>query len=103
MTLSYTVSDGAAGTPNTATIVVQGANDPAQIDGAASGAVTEDGETTASGQLTVVDNDAGEAGFSPVFSDGWRLRAFLDGCQRPMDYRLDNANAQVQAMRRAKR
>lgn len=98
VTISYKVSDGVAGTANTATLMVQGANDPAEIGGVASGAVTEDGQTTVSGLLTVADSDAGEAGFSPVSPTDGDFGRFSMDAGGHWTYQLDNANARVQAL-----
>ena len=62
------VDEFGASVPQTATITIDGVNDPATIDGNAAGDVVEGGEgpTVAGGTLTVHDIDTGEAVFQPV-------------------------------------
>ncbi len=59
-TFTFTSQDGSAS--RTITITIQGKDDAPVITGTDTGAVTEDGTLTASGQLTVTDADNGESG-----------------------------------------
>ncbi|MBB5042376.1 VCBS domain-containing protein [Shinella fusca] len=66
-TLSTGQAVDSATTTKSFMVVVRPVNDAASIHGAADAALTEGGDvTTASGQLTVVDPDAGQASFAPV-------------------------------------
>ncbi|WP_417700907.1 VCBS domain-containing protein [Pseudophaeobacter sp.] len=74
--------------------------DPAVIAGADKGAVTEDMVPTATGQLTVLDPDAGEAKFNPVSGDtgsGGYGRFFMAETGQ-WRYQLDNHLSEVQAL-----
>jgi len=91
---SYTVTDaGGLAVTRSVTVTVQGSNDAAAIAGAGSGNVTEDGQLSASGQLTVADVDSGENHL--VLSDPAQLEGHLgqfvvtEGGQ--WSYSVDNA------------
>ena len=63
LTINYDVSDGEHTVSNTATLLINGADDDAFIDGDVTGEVTEDAVITVSGQLTITDPDANQAEF----------------------------------------
>ncbi|WP_431267302.1 VCBS domain-containing protein [Dankookia sp. P2] len=81
------------------TITIQGADDPASIDGTATGTVAEDGTLTAGGQLLVHDPDQGQAGFRDPASLAGDYGSFgFDAATGAWSYTLDNASAAVQAL-----
>ncbi len=89
------------GTSQLVTITITGANDAAEITGDVSGAVTEDGVQTASGNLDVADEDSGENQLQPIAagtagSNGYgTFEVLADGA---WTYTLDNADPAVQAL-----
>jgi VCBS repeat-containing protein len=95
--LDYGVTDGIATTAASAVITVTGVNDAAQVSGEFSGAVTEDGTLTASGQLTVVDVDHDQAGFVVETRVGV-YGSLSMGAAGAWTYALDNAALAVQAL-----
>ncbi len=81
-------------------VQVAAVNDAAVISSNAAGTVVEDGQLTAGGKLTVVDPDAGEAGFravsgNPVSSYG---TFSFNADSGVWGYTLDNAASNVQAL-----
>lgn len=74
-------------------------NDPAIVGGIATGSVTEDDTTVASGVLTVVDADTGETGFQAQADIIGVYGTFsFDHTTGEWTYELDNASAAVQAL-----
>ncbi|PJM68426.1 hypothetical protein CV751_19575 [Achromobacter ruhlandii] len=69
LTETFTVTT-ADGTTGKVTITINGTNDAPTISGAATGAVKEDGTTTASGQLTQTDVDVNDKHTWSVNNDG---------------------------------
>ncbi len=76
---------------------VAGSNDAARISGTATGQLTEDTLTHASGKLDVVDVDRGEAHFQSGDQSGIYGTFHLDA-DGNWSYALDNINPKVQAM-----
>ena len=94
----YKANDGLAGS-NVATvsIAIAAANDAAQIGGDKVGTVTEDGQLTATGTLTVIDPDAGEASFQAgTFAGAYGSLALTT--LGDWTYALNNTDANVQAL-----
>jgi VCBS repeat-containing protein len=101
LSIRVTASDGTFSVSDTFDLIIDPVNDAAIIGGTDSGAVTEDGGPTASGQLTISDADAGEGSFQPVAAgtagaNGHGTFALLaDGS---WTYTLDNGDPDVQAL-----
>src|SRR5205085_589081 len=76
---------------------ITGTNDAAAISGTATGAVTEDTTTTASGSLSVSDVDTGEAVFQASSATG-TYGSFSIGADGNWTYSLNNAAANVQSL-----
>ncbi|WP_201863682.1 tandem-95 repeat protein [Microvirga soli] len=75
-------------------------NDPAAIWGDLAGSVTEDGNSTASGILTISDIEPGEAGFQSMADVKGTYGTFsLDHLTGAWTYVLDNGSTAVQALR----
>lgn len=83
----------ADGTTKVITLSITGTNDAAPIDGAATGSVTEDGQQTATGALTVSDVDTGEASFQAGTTAGGYGALSLSAAG-VWTYTLNNAAAQ---------
>ncbi len=95
-TFTVTTADGTAGT---VTITINGTNDAPTISGAATGAVKEDGTTTASGQLTQTDVDVNDKHTWSVNNDGkGQYGTFTVDQNGKWTYVLDNDSAKVQAL-----
>lgn len=101
-TFTYSIRLGKGVTSSaTVTVLIQGANDPAQFFGQEVGAVAEDGVLTAAGKLTVTDIDEGEASFrvhdapNPIAGNFGFLTIDATG---NWNYTLDNSDPQVQAL-----
>ncbi|RVT82090.1 VCBS domain-containing protein, partial [Inhella crocodyli] len=98
-TFSVQDSSGAFDTaPNTITLNVTPVADPAVIGGVASGTTVEDTTTSASGQLTVTDPDAGEAVFVPQTNVAGAHGTFSVNAAGLWTYTLNNADPAVQAL-----
>jgi len=98
VTASSTESnEDTASAARTFSVQVNPVNDNAIIAGTATGAVAEDGDTTASGTLTVSDVDSGEAAFTAATQDGTYGSLTL-GEDGNWSYTLDNDADNVQAM-----
>jgi VCBS repeat-containing protein len=97
-TIGYTVSDGSLTSSSTLTLTVSAQPDPAIISGQASGATIEDDKTTATGTLTVVDPDAGEAAFVPLTAVPGAHGSFSINAAGVWVYTLNNADPAVQAL-----
>lgn len=99
---AITVSDGKGGTATEMVeVVMTGVNDAALIGGVSTGAVSEDGVLTASGQLLVSDVDTGEALLQAVAAGttgDTGYGAFSVGADGQWSYALDNDNPLVQAL-----
>ena len=96
--VNYDVTDGNGGSvPQSATFTVTGVNDAAQIGGGKTGSVTEDGQLTATGTLTVTDADTGEASFQAGTFAGAHGSLALTAAGG-WTYTLDNADTAVQAL-----
>lgn len=99
---AITISDGKGGSATEIVeVVMTGVNDVALIGGVSTGAVSEDGVLTASGQLLVSDVDSGEALLQPVAAgtagdNGYG--AFSVVADGQWSYALDNDNPVVQAL-----
>ena len=80
ITISYDIVDGAGGSvAQTATITINGLNDPATgVTGDTTGSVTEDGTLIANGSLSVVDPDTGEDEVPTASNFQWYLWNLLD-------------------------
>jgi VCBS repeat-containing protein len=97
------VTDEHGAVSNLADIVIDlnGANDTAEVAGDDAGSVTEDGNATAEGTVTVSDRDAGQSAFAAI--DAAALHGTygdfsFDGSTGEWDYVLRNADANVQAL-----
>jgi VCBS repeat-containing protein len=97
-TIGYTVSDGSLTSSSTLTLTVSAVADPAVIGGQASGATIEDSKTSATGTLTVVDPDAGEAAFVPRTNIPGAHGSFSINAAGVWVYTLNNADPAVQAL-----
>ncbi|MFC7515254.1 VCBS domain-containing protein [Herbaspirillum sp. GCM10030257] len=96
-TLVITSFDGTAS--ETISVDVAGTNDAAKIEGDITGSVSEDGDATASGVLTVQDIDTGEAGFRTPESLAGQYGTFsIDVTTGEWTYSLANDSEQVQAL-----
>jgi VCBS repeat-containing protein/autotransporter-associated beta strand protein len=98
-TFSFKVHDGAeySASAYTLTVNVNAVNDGASISGSNSGSVTEDGGTTASGQLNVTDPDTGENLFQTRTANG-SYGSFNLGGAGSWSYTLNNSSNAVQAL-----
>ncbi|WP_168878864.1 S-layer family protein [Rhizobium sp. P28RR-XV] len=94
------VSDGqGAVTTQTVVVTVNGTNDAAALSGSATGSVTEDGQLTASGALTVADVDNGENHFqTPTSLSGTYGTFTFNATTGVWGYALNNAASNVQAL-----
>ncbi|MDL2405814.1 VCBS domain-containing protein [Rhizobium calliandrae] len=94
------VSDGQGGTTTQPVVVtVNGTNDAASISGAATGSVTEDGQLTASGVLTVADVDNGQNHFQAPSSLTATYGTFtFNTATGAWGYTLNNSASNVQAL-----
>ena len=97
-TIGYTVSDGSLTSSSTLTLTVTAVPDPAVIGGQAAGATIEDSKTSATGTLTVVDPDAGEAAFVPRTAVAGAHGSFSINAAGVWVYTLNNADPAVQAL-----
>ena len=97
-TIGYTVSDGLLTSSATLTLTVSAVPDPAIIGGQASGATVEDTKTSATGTLTVIDPDAGEAAFVPRTAVPGAHGSFSINAAGVWVYTLNNADPAVQAL-----
>jgi len=106
--VTYDVVDGRGGSvAQKATIWVTGVNDAAIVDGATTGSVTEDGEATTYGFLSIVDIDVNtitstsEARFQAQAPTTLQYGTFslVDANAGLWLYELDNSNAAVQALK----
>ncbi len=99
ISFTLTASDGTAADSKTLTIALNGANDAAAIAGSSSGAVSEDGASTANGTLAVLDADSGDAQFQvpPSLTGAYGTFGF-DAATGAWSYTLNNGAANVQAL-----
>ncbi|WP_063569732.1 retention module-containing protein [Achromobacter ruhlandii] len=98
LTETFTVTT-ADGTTGKVTITINGTNDAPTISGVATGAVKEDGTTTASGQLTQTDVDVNDKHTWSVNNDGkGQYGTFTVDQNGKWTYVLDNDSAKVQAL-----
>ncbi|MDF1807279.1 VCBS domain-containing protein, partial [Hyphomonas sp.] len=93
----------ADGTRTMVTVAVKGTDDRAVISGAGAGAVTEDGRTTASGQLSVTDADSGQSMFVAQSGASGTYGRFSVDADGAWSYTLDNGNPAVQALKDGER
>ncbi|RIX69278.1 VCBS domain-containing protein, partial [Acidovorax cavernicola] len=98
--ITVTVSDGKGGSATQqVTVTINGSNDDPTIGGAATGAVTEDGTTTISGNLTKADVDTNDTHTWEVSNDGQgQYGTFSVDSTGRWTYVLDNDNTLVQAL-----
>ncbi|MBL0282782.1 MAG: retention module-containing protein [Zoogloea sp.] len=99
--VTYTISDGKGGTSTAiATINVTPTADTAVL-GSGSGTVKEDtpAQTTASGTLSIVDPDAGEAAFQPLTNVPGLFGTLSLAADGAWTYTLDNTKPEVQALK----
>lgn len=95
---SFVASDGSLDSePARVTITVAPINDPAVIEGAKTGVVSEDDVLHASGRLTLIDPDPAETEFRPgrITGSYGNLELAADGA---WTYSLDNSLTAVQAL-----
>ena len=105
VTVTYTIADGQGGTSTTtATIDIAPVPDAATL-GSGSGAVKEDtaAQTTATGTLSIVDPDAGEAAFQPQTNTAGNYGHFSIDANGAWTYTLDNTLPAVQALKEGER
>ena len=100
ITISYDIVDGAGGSvAQTATITINGLNDPATgVTGDTTGSVTEDGTLIANGSLSVVDPDTGEDEVQPQATSSGTYGTFSILASGSWTYSLNNADSVVQAL-----
>ncbi|MBL8454037.1 MAG: VCBS domain-containing protein, partial [Zoogloea sp.] len=99
--ISYTISDGHGGTAtSTVSINVTPVADAAVL-GTGSGSVKEDtpAQSTASGTLSIVDPDAGEAVFQPQTNTAGTYGSFSVNSAGAWTYTIDNTRPVVQALK----
>ncbi|WMD22996.1 retention module-containing protein [Achromobacter seleniivolatilans] len=98
--ITVTVDDGHGGkTTQQITITITGANDAPTITGTATGAVTEDGTKTATGQLTANDVDTTDTHTWTVSNEGkGQYGSFSVDANGKWTYNLDNDSAKVQSL-----
>jgi VCBS repeat-containing protein len=94
-TLAISALDGASGQIS---ITVTGAQDIATISGISTGAVAEDGQLTASGQLTIADADSGQSTFVAQVSTTGTYGVFTLSSAGAWTYTLSNASTAVQSL-----
>ncbi len=90
------------GTEQEISVTIHGANDGAVIAGTKTGSVTEDGDKTAGGTLTVTDVDTGEAHFQavdPAALSGQYGTFTFNQTTGIWGYVLNNTAANVQALK----
>ncbi len=98
---TFSVQDSAGSfdtAPNTITLDVTPVPDAAVIGGQTSGATVEDLSPVASGTLTIVDPDAGEAAFVAQTNVAGAHGTFSVDASGNWTYTLDNADPAVQAL-----
>ena len=101
VTITYTIADGHGGTTTaTATVNIAPIADPAVL-GTGTGTVKEDtpAQTTASGTLTIVDPDAGQAAFQPQANVAGTYGSFSVDTTGAWNYVIDNTKPVVQALK----
>ena len=101
VTITYTISDGHGGTTTTtATVNIAPIADPA-ILGTGTGTVKEDtpAQTTASGTLSIIDPDAGQATFQPQTNVAGTYGTFSVATTGAWTYAIDNTKPVVQALK----
>ena len=101
VTITYTITDGHGGTTTTtATVNIAPIADPA-ILGSGTGTVKEDtpAQTTASGTLSIVDPDAGQAAFQPQTNTAGTYGSFSVAASGAWTYAIDNTKPVVQALK----
>ncbi len=100
ITLNYTMQDGVGTQSSSAvTLTITGTNDPAQIIGNSTGAVTEDGTLSANGALSISDVDTGENQFVLGSSLNAQYGSFsFDTLTGAWTYQLNNGANNVQAL-----
>ncbi len=101
VTITYTISDGHGGTTTaTATVNIAPIADPA-ILGTGTGTVKEDtpAQTTATGTLSIVDPDAGQAAFQPQTNTAGTYGTFSVATTGAWTYAIDNTKPNVQALK----
>ncbi|WP_094798968.1 VCBS domain-containing protein, partial [Bordetella genomosp. 5] len=86
----------ADGSTSQVTVTIQGTNDAPRLSGALTGAVTEDGVKTATGQLTGTDIDVGDKlSYSVLGAAKGTFGVFAVDANGKWTYTLDNVAAQV--------
>jgi len=95
---TYTATNGDGSSSTTLSIAVSGANDTATLGGTASGSVTEDGATTATGTLTVSDADAGQSSVQARSNVAGSYGSFSVTAAGSWTFQLANGAANVQAL-----
>ena len=100
VTVNYSVTDGTASVPTSASWVVTGTNDVATITGPKSGSVTEDGTLTTGGKVTVNDVDTGQAQLNAasVGTKAGTYGTFTIQTDGGWSYLLNNGLPAVQAL-----
>ncbi|MEB5966784.1 VCBS domain-containing protein, partial [Comamonas testosteroni] len=99
--ITVTINDGHGGTATQViTVTVTGANDAPTISGTATGAVKEDGTSTATGQLTKTDIDASDTHTWAVSNSGaGTYGTFTVDSTGKWTYTLNNSSAGVQGLK----
>ena len=97
-TVKVTDEHGASSDARDITFNLIGANDTAVIAGTATGSVTEDGNLTAGGSLSVSDRDLGAVGFAPVANLQGTYGDFTFNANGDWSYLLRNDDANVQGL-----
>jgi VCBS repeat-containing protein len=98
VSFGYTVSDGTTTASAGVSLNVAPVPDAAVIGGQASGATVEDTTLAASGSLTIVDPDAGEAAFVAQTNVAGAHGTFSVDATGHWTYTLNNADPAVQAL-----
>ena len=88
----------ADGTQQQITITITGVNGVATITGTSTGAATEDNSTQITGNLSIIDEDTGEAVFVAQANVVGTYGVFTLASNGHWTYNLDNTNSTVQAL-----
>ena len=98
LTDTFTVSSADGSGTQSVTITITGVNGIPTITGTATGGVTEDATVQVTGQLTINDEDTGEAQFVAQTAIAGNYGRFSVGTDGVWTYDLDNSDTVIQAL-----